>query len=43
VKKAKKYAMQTNQNIEFIELSAKTEDGLKDWINWLKSKFKVEK
>ncbi len=39
VEKAKKYAMQTNKSIEFIELSAKTEDGLQDWINWLNNKF----
>mgnify|MGYP002725443222 CR=1 FL=1 len=40
VEKAKKYAMQTNQNMEFIELSAKTEEGFSDWTNWLKTKFK---
>lgn len=37
--KTKEYAMQTNQNMEFIELSAKTEEGLQEWIDWIKNKI----
>lgn len=43
IEKAKKYAMQANHNMEFIELSAKTEEGISEWINWLKNKFQKEK
>lgn len=36
VEKAKSYALQVNHHLEFIELSAKTGEGLDVWINWLK-------
>ncbi|NOZ45687.1 MAG: hydrogenase nickel incorporation protein HypB [Chlorobi bacterium] len=35
VKKAKEYALQVNHHLEFIELSAKTLDGMDKWIKWL--------
>jgi len=38
VSKAKKYALQINHHLEFIEASAKTGEGLDKWINWLKQK-----
>jgi len=33
---AKQYALQVNHHLEFIELSAKTREGMENWINWLK-------
>ena len=39
LKKAKEYALQTNKNMEFIELSAKTGEGLQEWTKWLKNKL----
>lgn len=32
----KKYALQVNHHLEFIELSAKTGEGVESWINWIK-------
>ena len=36
VEKAKEYAMRVNHHLEFIELSAKTEEGMDEWISWIK-------
>ena len=33
--KLKSTALQVNPHLEFISLSAKTEEGLENWINWL--------
>jgi len=38
VEKAKEYAMKVNHHLEFIELSAKTEEGLDKWIEWIRKK-----
>ena len=35
VEAAKDYAMKVNHHLEFIELSAKTEEGLDKWLKWL--------
>lgn len=35
IQKVKEYASRINQNIEFIEVSVKTEVGIEEWINWL--------
>ncbi len=35
VEKAKEYARKVNHHLEFIELSAKTEEGLEKWIDWI--------
>ena len=40
VKKAKEYALRINPNLEFIELSATTGDGMQDWFAWLKKSTK---
>jgi hydrogenase nickel incorporation protein HypB len=37
VEKAKKYARQVNPNIEFIEVSATTGEGMQEWYKWLKN------
>ena len=37
VEKCKQYALQINNQLEFIELSAKTEEGMDHWIKWLKN------
>jgi hydrogenase nickel incorporation protein HypB len=36
LEKCKQYALQVNNKLEFIELSAKTEEGFENWLNWLK-------
>lgn len=36
VSNAKNYALQVNHHLEFIEVSAKTGDGMDKWIDWLK-------
>jgi hydrogenase nickel incorporation protein HypB len=36
MEKCKQYALQVNNKLEFIELSAKTEEGFENWIKWLK-------
>jgi len=36
VAKARDYALQVNHYLEFIELSAKTEDGFDLWLDWIK-------
>jgi len=40
VEKAKKYASQVNNNLEFITLSVKTGEGMDNWYSWLKEKVK---
>ena len=35
IENAKDYALKVNHHLEFIELSAKTGDGLGSWIDWL--------
>jgi hydrogenase nickel incorporation protein HypB len=40
VEKSKEYARRVNPGLEFIELSAKTGEGMKDWYGWLKSLVK---
>ena len=37
VEKCKEYAKQVNANLEFMELSAKTGDGMDTWIEWILS------
>jgi hydrogenase nickel incorporation protein HypB len=34
--KAKEYALRVNHHLEFIELSVKTGEGMKQWYEWLK-------
>ncbi|MFW5886252.1 MAG: hydrogenase nickel incorporation protein HypB [Bacteroidota bacterium] len=36
IDKTKEYALQVNQDMEFIELSVKTGEGIEGWYNWLK-------
>ena len=36
--KFKEYASRINPRLRFIELSAKTGEGFKDWLNWLRNK-----
>jgi hydrogenase nickel incorporation protein HypB len=36
IEKCKQYARTVNNNLEFIELSAKTEEGMQEWIAWIK-------
>lgn len=40
MEKSKEYALRVNPELEFIELSAKTGDGLQEWYDWLKSLVK---
>jgi len=35
--KAIEYALRVNHHLEFIELSAKTGEGMRKWLDWLKS------
>jgi hydrogenase nickel incorporation protein HypB len=35
IEKCKQYALQVNRNLEFIELSAKTEEGMDKWLDWI--------
>lgn len=42
IKKAKEYALQVNNNLEFIELSVRTGDGMEDWYNWIKIQKNAE-
>jgi len=37
VEKAKEYARKVNHDIEFIELSVKTGEGMNNWYSWLKN------
>ena len=34
---AKNYAMKVNPNLEFIELSVRSGEGMEQWYNWLKA------
>lgn len=36
IDKTKQYAVQVNQHLEFIELSVKTGEGMREWYEWLK-------
>lgn len=38
VAKAKEYALRINPRLKFIELSSTTEEGLDQWIDWIKEK-----
>ncbi|MBN2348763.1 MAG: hydrogenase nickel incorporation protein HypB [Bacteroidales bacterium] len=40
VEKFKEYALRINHHLEFIELSAKSGDGLNDWYSWIKKQTK---
>ena len=35
IEKAKEYARRINHHLQFFELSAKTEEGLENWFNWI--------
>lgn len=39
VEKAKEHALHINPRLEFIEMSARTGDGMDEWIMWLKNKL----
>jgi len=41
VDKAREYANQVNSGLEFIELSAKTGDGMDQWIHWVLEKGQI--
>jgi hydrogenase nickel incorporation protein HypB len=36
IAKAKEYALRVNHHLEFIEVSAKTGEGMDKWYEWLK-------
>jgi hydrogenase nickel incorporation protein HypB len=36
IEKTKQYALQVNHHLEFIELSVKTGEGMKEWYEWIK-------
>ncbi|MBL6964673.1 MAG: hydrogenase nickel incorporation protein HypB [Bacteroidetes bacterium] len=37
IEKAKEYALRVNHHLQFFELSAKSEEGMDKWYDWLKS------
>ena len=37
IEKTKQYALQVNHHLEFIELSVKTGEGMKEWYEWIKT------
>ena len=37
IEKAKEYALKVNHQLQFFELSAKSEEGMDKWYDWLKS------
>jgi hydrogenase nickel incorporation protein HypB len=39
MKKVKEYALQVNPELEFIEMSVKTGEGLQTWYDWLKKQL----
>jgi hydrogenase nickel incorporation protein HypB len=41
VKKAKEYALQVNHHLEFVEVSAKTGQGMDEWLSMLKNLLKI--
>jgi len=40
VEKCKRYALEVNHKLKFLELSAKTGEGMGEWISWLKQQQK---
>ncbi|MFA5805123.1 MAG: hydrogenase nickel incorporation protein HypB [Melioribacteraceae bacterium] len=40
IEKTKQYAHQVNHHLEFIELSVKTGEGMKEWYEWIKTSSK---
>ena len=40
VQRSKEYALRIHPNLKFFEVSAKTGEGLQEWIEWLKSGLK---
>lgn len=40
IAKTKQYALHVNRHLEFIELSVKTGEGMKEWYDWLKTSSK---
>lgn len=42
VEKAKQYALQVNHHLQFIEISAKTGEGMDKWYSWLKNLNKIK-
>ena len=40
IEKTKQYALQVNHHLEFIELSVKTGEGIKEWYDWLRNSMK---
>ena len=40
IEKTKQYALQVNHHLEFIELSVKTGEGMKEWYDWLRNSMK---
>ena len=42
VEKAKEYARQVNPNLQFMEVSATTSEGMKLWYEWLRTAVKTE-
>jgi len=38
VKRTREYALQVNSDLEFMELSARTEEGMDQWIQWILDK-----
>jgi hydrogenase nickel incorporation protein HypB len=40
VDQCKKFALEVNYRLKFFELSAKTGDGMDNWIAWLKQQQK---
>nr|NQU89196.1 hydrogenase nickel incorporation protein HypB [Bacteroidota bacterium] len=41
VEKSKEFASRINPNLKFFEVSAKSEEGLADWVDWLKNELKL--
>ncbi len=42
VQRCRDYALQVNHNLTFLEMSAKTGDGLADWFTWLKTEVRPD-
>ena len=40
MEKFKEYALQVNHHLSFFEVSAKTGEGMQEWLDWLKNKGK---
>lgn len=41
VQRCKEYALKVNPKLTFVELSARTGEGLQDWYDWLKNQKKI--